>query len=1061
MEATIGENQVNRCNAASHALFLAAQNSVLYRPSLAYLLQHVKSFIEAIQPLKKQELSPIQNRALERFVTLVDNLTEIIPQVSKQWMKYMLNVSSVQFHENIDRFRKNLVEITAHLGFDPAKIINFEQIQDSVNKVADLNHFQQLLREARDNTINMTNGVDIQQSIEARLRSIHKHLPSRNKRKKMQNVVDSCKIDDNPENIVSRLETALKEFEYIDIPTEDIALDDALGTGGFGTVYRSTRISTGELLAIKEVRNDRITMGTWASLYSEIATMAKLKNRYILELVGTHIKQPYRIITRFCPGKSLFERLHRPCVPLTPLHLTQIAYQMAVGIAYLHSLGIVHRDLKTLNIILDEDEAAIIADFGLCGFVDNNEGLVGGVGTPHYTAPEVLAHKRYGLKVDTYSFGIILWEMATNQIPYRDKTQAEIYSHVVTHGWHLKIPSSVPDGLRRLILRCWSIDPNDRPDFDEIVDSFSSGRVFFEGCPPITGPEMLEAKGNHYPINPKYLTSILKNPNSQHFGSVVDFLSKNVSPTVLSSIDVKDILSVYTPNSPNPSKILTVASVLLTKDNFEEFSKNVAIPILKSLPDKDYSSAVSFMLSIPDELTSLIEPFLPRCVSLMCSSSSYGYLVLNLISRLGQDKVTQFKSQIIKFLSAENIQKVPDQQSVDSIVHIVPGILDEFKKKSRFISLLESKYSIPTEFRQLVAAKVSPKKAANILTAFIRSTSIQDSTDVIVEVLKKCTNADIEKVATDPLIFDHIEKLITDRMNIENALIVLYRLTMVENVPLKLSTHPLISALLSLPSHTARRLQIFTSLFLHPEFLKDPSITDGVIKLLVTTMNDQQLNGLALRLFGALSSHPEGCKIISETGIMSIFTQLFLSPMCTDIPTCMVILCNVASQGVEIPQISLIISCLLQDLIGSSRNAERILITLARLLEKLPSAIQPHDLQSFILPMISPIHRPNLVYRAIRLFAYVDVNSMKTFYTILVKNLCEVLATEEMQYPEIIVSSVELLMNIVVQNDIKDMIKSADIQNYLQSAADQMSDFGDLYNRAQNSLFTLSRLQCD
>lgn len=1058
MESCIGEGQVNRCNAASHALFLAAQNSVLYRPSLAYLLQHVKSFIEVIQPLKKQELSPIQNRALERFVTLVDNLTEIVPQVSKQWMKYMLNVSSVQFHENIDRFRKNLVEITTHLGFDPAKVIKFEQIQDSVNKVADLQHFQTVLRETRDTTINMTNGVDIQQSIEARLRSIHKHLPSKTKRKKMMNVVDSCQIDNNPENICARLETALKDFEYIDIPAEDIALDDALGTGGFGTVYRGTRISTGELLAIKEVRNDRITMGTWASLYSEIATMAKLHNRYVLELVGTHIRQPYRIITRFCPGKSLFERIHRPKTPLTPLHLTQIAYQMAVGIAYLHSQGIVHRDLKTLNIILDEDEAAVIADFGLCGFVDNNEGLVGGVGTPHYTAPEVLAHKRYGLKVDVYSFGIILWEMATNQIPYRDKTQAEIYSHVVTHGWHLKIPSSVPDGLRRLILRCWSIDPNDRPDFEEIVDLFASGRVFFEGCPPISGPEMLEAKFNHYPINAKYLSTVLKDPSGPHFSSVVDFLAQNVSPTILANIDAPDILSVYTPNSPNPAKILTVASVILSKDNFENFSKTVAIPIIQNLQDSQYYSGVNYMLSVPKELSPLFEQFLPRAVSLICSSCSYGYLVLKLIARLGQEKVQKFKDSIVKFLTPEAIQKVPDQASVDAIVAIVPSIFELFKKKSRFIPLIESKYNIPTEFRQLIAAKVSPKKAASILTAFIRASSIQDSGDIIVEVLKKCTNEDIEKVAKDPTVFDYLEKLIEERKNIANALIILFRLTSVPGVPLKLSTHSIIPALLSMPSHTPMRLQIFTSLFLHPEFLKDPSITDGMIKLLVATMNDQQLNGSALRLFGALSSHSEGCKVISETGIMSIFTQLFLSPMCTDIPTCMVILCNVAANGVEIPQISLIVSCLLQDLIGSSRNAERILITLGRLLEVVPSAIQASDLQSYILPMISPIQRPNLVLRALNLFKFVDTNAMKSYYTILVNNVMEVLGTEEMMYPEIILTSVELLMTITVQHDIKSMIQTSKLLDYLQHATEQMVELGDMYERAQNGLFMLSRL---
>jgi serine/threonine protein kinase len=130
-----------------------------------------------------------------------------------------------------------------------------------------------------------------------------------------------------------------------------------------------------------------------------------VRHQFVLELVGAHITEPYRIITRFCQGKSLFDHLHRSnkaVYSLSPTRLTIIAYEVAVGIEYLPSLGIVHRDLETLNILLDEEDDGCVADFGFSGMMKDIQELAGGVGTPHYTAPEVLSHTRYVPKVDAF-----------------------------------------------------------------------------------------------------------------------------------------------------------------------------------------------------------------------------------------------------------------------------------------------------------------------------------------------------------------------------------------------------------------------------------------------------------------------------------------------------------------------------------------------------------------------------------------------------------------------------------------------------------------------------------
>jgi serine/threonine protein kinase len=90
------------------------------------------------------------------------------------------------------------------------------------------------------------------------------------------------------------------------------------------------------------LRKDRMSMTTWASLDSEAATMQSLRRPHVLELVGVHTTEPYRIVTRFCAGQSLFDRLQRsPSAPLNARQLTAIAYEVADGMRFPHANGIV------------------------------------------------------------------------------------------------------------------------------------------------------------------------------------------------------------------------------------------------------------------------------------------------------------------------------------------------------------------------------------------------------------------------------------------------------------------------------------------------------------------------------------------------------------------------------------------------------------------------------------------------------------------------------------------------------------------------------------------------
>ena len=159
-----------------------AKESVVYRASIAYLLQHIRAFTTALQELKGKQFTPSEIQAVQRFIGLVGHFCTILPQLGDKYFSSILNWPSVHIHNYIDGFRKTLLEICGQLSIDPS-IIKYEKGQDAVNKVADLQHMKKMLRSAQESKISVPNSVDVQQLIEVRLRSIEKHLPAKTARK--------------------------------------------------------------------------------------------------------------------------------------------------------------------------------------------------------------------------------------------------------------------------------------------------------------------------------------------------------------------------------------------------------------------------------------------------------------------------------------------------------------------------------------------------------------------------------------------------------------------------------------------------------------------------------------------------------------------------------------------------------------------------------------------------------------------------------------------------------------------------------------------------------------
>ncbi len=134
----------------------------------------------------------------------------------------------------------------------------------------------------------------------------------------------------------------------------------------------------------------------------------------------------------------------------------------------MHAAGIVHRDLKSHNILLGDNYQIKLCDFGLAKYkCDLNKGTMQYSGTPAYMAPELFYKKSYDETVDVFAFGTLLWELVSRQVPYEGLEPDQIRGKLTTP---LPIPYNCPAEVAKLIPACRAAAPDKRPSFPEILD---------------------------------------------------------------------------------------------------------------------------------------------------------------------------------------------------------------------------------------------------------------------------------------------------------------------------------------------------------------------------------------------------------------------------------------------------------------------------------------------------------------------------------------------------------------------------------------------------------------
>ncbi|XP_049603718.1 protein kinase Npk [Syngnathus scovelli] len=250
---------------------------------------------------------------------------------------------------------------------------------------------------------------------------------------------------------------------FVQIKHEDLLYYENCGGGSFGSVYRALWISQDKEVAVKKL----------LKIDKEAEILSVLSHKNIIQFYGAVLESPnYGIVTEYASGGSLFEYLSSE--QSEEMDMEQImmwAIQMAKGMHYLHAeapIKVIHRDLKSRNVVMTADKVLKICDFGASKFLSHTTHMTV-VGTFPWMAPEVIQSLPVSETCDTYSYGVVLWEMLTREVPFKGFEGLQVAWLVVEKQERLTIPSSCPASFAELMRKCWQAEPKERPQFKQVL----------------------------------------------------------------------------------------------------------------------------------------------------------------------------------------------------------------------------------------------------------------------------------------------------------------------------------------------------------------------------------------------------------------------------------------------------------------------------------------------------------------------------------------------------------------------------------------------------------------
>ena len=288
----------------------------------------------------------------------------------------------------------------------------------------------------------------------------------------------------------------LADMQAIDwvYATKDVEIGKRLGSGGFGSVYKARLVKTGDLVACKIVScSDSELLGVYKA---ELMLLSRFRHENVVLFLGAVVDLPQLCILTELMECNLYDRLKRSLATDIPWTLRiKWCRDVCKAMNYLHTRSppVVHRDLKSLNILLDEYDRVKLCDFGLSQVRHHSRTASDCItGSPAWMAPEALRGETFTTRSDVYSFSVLLWEILTRKAPWQGKHMPQIVGLVGFSGAHLELPSALPPQMPpeypHLLTACRSEPPSRRPSFRQLVADFEALFGTLKGTPRGAAP---------------------------------------------------------------------------------------------------------------------------------------------------------------------------------------------------------------------------------------------------------------------------------------------------------------------------------------------------------------------------------------------------------------------------------------------------------------------------------------------------------------------------------------------------------------------------------------------
>ncbi|XP_069062745.1 RAF proto-oncogene serine/threonine-protein kinase isoform X2 [Pleurodeles waltl] len=265
---------------------------------------------------------------------------------------------------------------------------------------------------------------------------------------------------------------------YWEIEASEVMLSNRIGSGSFGTVYKGKWHGD---VAVKILKVTDPTPEQFQAFRNEVAVLRKTRHVNILLFMGYMTKDNLAIVTQWCEGSSLYKHLHVQETKFQMFQLIDIARQTAQGMDYLHAKNIIHRDMKSNNIFLHEGLTVKIGDFGLATVKSRWSGsqqVEQPTGSILWMAPEVIRmqdNNPFSFQSDVYSYGIVLFELMTGELPYSHIRNRDQIIFMVGRGYASpdlsKLYKNCPKAMKRLVADCLKKVKEERPLFPQILSS--------------------------------------------------------------------------------------------------------------------------------------------------------------------------------------------------------------------------------------------------------------------------------------------------------------------------------------------------------------------------------------------------------------------------------------------------------------------------------------------------------------------------------------------------------------------------------------------------------------